>query len=167
MRKGKQQPGVTSAAVLDPAAIAYARKTIDSMFGGDSASLGKGSMESGNFPAFALNEVALGKVLGKGGFGTVSEVLSFSTQVKQKSVLGTKRDQRQHLVKQSSNSSNSSRRIGSNGSRRSIFLGMSRKEAVDYYDYQDCDHDAEAAAHESRQFIAEHCIRQPSGDPAH
>jgi len=67
--------------------------------------------KSGTFPQFQVSEVALGKVLGKGGFGTVYEVRGFEA-------------------------------------------GKAAKAG------SDDDEEAAPGTMESRQFIAEHCIRK-------
>jgi serine/threonine protein kinase len=91
---------------LRTAGKAYAEKSIDKTFA-DS----KIEAKSGTFPQFKVSEVTLGKLLGKGGFGSVFEVRGFEA-------------------------------------------GKTAKAAGDD------DEEAVPGAMESRQFIAENCIRK-------
>jgi hypothetical protein len=54
--------------------IEYARKDVIKKFTNSTI-----EDNSGSYPTFDLSELKLGKVLGKGGFGTVSEVKHFKT----------------------------------------------------------------------------------------
>ena len=60
------------AAKVKKAGAEYAKKTLDKMFENS-----KVADNSFMFPKFDMNDIKLGKVLGKGGFGTVSEVKGF------------------------------------------------------------------------------------------
>jgi serine/threonine protein kinase len=67
----KESPTRSSKEVLRSASIAYARKTVDATF--------KGSVlvRDETIPRFSPEELQLGKFLGKGAFGTVSEIKAF------------------------------------------------------------------------------------------
>lgn len=79
------------------------------------------------YPKFTKDSIKFGKVLGKGGFGTVYECLSFDANLKSNKV--------------SSSSSTGLRRASSSK------------------DFSDED-EVEQEQKESRQFIADHCIRK-------
>ena len=57
---------------LKKAGAEFANKTVTKMF-----EKSKVADNSYMFPKFDMNEIKLGKVLGKGGFGTVSEIKGF------------------------------------------------------------------------------------------
>ncbi|CAJ1951852.1 unnamed protein product [Cylindrotheca closterium] len=107
------------------AGAAFASKEIDKMF-----AKSKIVDSSDTFPQFLKEEIKLGKVLGKGGFGTVYECLSFDAKTKS-------RKQGGGLTTMSA-------------VRNSFSLGA--KQVVD--------EEADQGQMESRKFIADHCIRK-------
>lgn len=62
-----------SAAKLREKSADYAKKVVEKAFAESSI-----SDNAGSFPKFSFSELTIGKVLGKGGFGTVSEVRAFA-----------------------------------------------------------------------------------------
>jgi hypothetical protein len=72
----KKGPGPSKKAYND-----YARKSIIKTFTDSSI-----EDKSGNYPTFDYSDLKLGKVLGKGGFGTVSEIRSFKVEADAKKV---------------------------------------------------------------------------------
>ena len=87
--------------------------------------------KTADFPQFQLSEVQLGKVLGKGGFGTVSEVRAFDVTADQ-----VKAKKKKNQVRQSV---------------RNLFAS--------HNDLGANDEQVEEGQMESRKFIADHCIR--------
>lgn len=69
---GKKKKTPPSAESIREAGKAYAKKTVDQLFAESTI-----QDHAGTYPKFEPTELSLGKVLGKGGFGTVSEVRSF------------------------------------------------------------------------------------------
>jgi serine/threonine protein kinase len=117
-------------------AMEFAKKKVEDVFE-------KSTLQNNiqDFPKFELEEVKLGKVLGKGGFGTVSEVRAFNVNadaVKPKQSQQTKppKKSQKQLVKAASVR-------GSIFKKNQLSTGE-RDEVVEM---------------ESRKFIADHCIR--------
>jgi hypothetical protein len=71
----KKGPGPSKEA-LRRSSDDYARKSINKTFAGSSI-----EDNSGSYPTFDYLDLKLGKVLGKGGFGTVSEIRGFKVEV--------------------------------------------------------------------------------------
>jgi hypothetical protein len=71
----KKGPGPSKEA-LRRSSNDYARKSIIKTFAGSSI-----EDKSASYPTFDYSELKLGKVLGKGGFGTVSEIRGFKVEV--------------------------------------------------------------------------------------
>jgi hypothetical protein len=71
----KKGPGPSKEA-LRRSSEDYARKSINRTFAGSSI-----EDNSASYPTFDYSDLKLGKVLGKGGFGTVSEIRGFKVEV--------------------------------------------------------------------------------------
>jgi serine/threonine protein kinase len=173
----------TTTPLLDNAALQYARKAIHQLF--DNSHIEDRTLD---FPVFTTAEVVLGKVLGKGGFGTVSEVIQFkllsSTKVvdaaaaaattnttasssltPNKSATGVT-PQSPTLSSSLRKSTVSLRNLFAIGNGADALLSQSSKsrllDEMAQYGYEE---DSSVLAMESRQFIAQHCLRLGSGDP--
>jgi hypothetical protein len=113
---------------LKDAGAKYAQKNVEADFADSNI-----ADKSGNFPKFFKSELTLGKILGKGGFGTVYEVRGFdasSSNAEQQTATGATTTTLQRAV-----------------SERGTVRGK-----VD-------DVELQADQMESRKFIAEHCVR--------
>jgi serine/threonine protein kinase len=86
--------------------------------------------KSSYFPKFTKEELKLGKVLGKGGFGTVYEVKGFDA------------------------TANSRQKVSS-----LKMIAMSTRNLMSSFNSVDDDEEVNAGQMEYREFIAEHCIR--------
>jgi hypothetical protein len=73
-KETKKDPGPSKEA-LRRSSNDYARKSIIKTFADSSI-----EDKSGSYPTFDYSDLKLGKVLGKGGFGTVSEIRSFKVE---------------------------------------------------------------------------------------
>jgi hypothetical protein len=76
----KKGPGPSKEA-LRRSSNDYARKSVIKTFAESSI-----KDKSGNYPTFDYSDLKLGKVLGKGGFGTVSEIRGFNVEKKAEKV---------------------------------------------------------------------------------
>jgi serine/threonine protein kinase len=115
---------------LAPASLKYALKVVGKAF--DKSSVTDRALQ---FPHFALEELAFGKILGKGGFGTVWEVKEFDCS----EAVSAKVQKLQKGTKEPFEDSSTS-------------ISWDDKD-VTPVDQMEC-----------RKFIAEHCIRKPSRD---
>lgn len=68
----KKAAASTKAAAVNKATKAYARKNVTKIFAGTSV-----QDNTDHFPKFEKSELVMGKLLGKGGFGTVMEIRGF------------------------------------------------------------------------------------------
>jgi len=125
-----KKPTAADQEILRAKSREHARKLVTSMFSKSTTVIVD---QSDEFPKFEWKELTVGKILGKGGFGTVSEVRAF--------------DCRSDTVATTNRNSNGMRKEGS-------VRNTSSKALV-----EDIDSEVDEGEKESRAFIAEHCLR--------
>eukprot|EP00529_Nitzschia_sp_RCC80_P023815 CAMPEP_0113498982 /NCGR_PEP_ID=MMETSP0014_2-20120614/31492_1 /TAXON_ID=2857 /ORGANISM="Nitzschia sp." /LENGTH=460 /DNA_ID=CAMNT_0000393101 /DNA_START=115 /DNA_END=1497 /DNA_ORIENTATION=+ /assembly_acc=CAM_ASM_000159 len=117
---------------LKDAGAKYAKTNVEKSFADSNI-----QDKSGEFPKFTKSELSLGKVLGKGGFGTVYEVRAFDAS--------------------KTNSSNTDKKLSEGASRTALQKAAStRGSFMGRID----DEEVEQNQMESRKFIAGHCLRK-------
>jgi hypothetical protein len=136
--KTKAEQKEEDAAVLRRKCCSYARKQVAKLF--DETS-GDGSDHRTEFPCFEWSELVVGKVLGKGGFGTVREIKGFQ--------LSAPQGKRRAPAPESAPETNDEHAA----SRRSTFMSAIHAPPPLI------DDEVESGEFESRKFIADHCIR--------
>jgi serine/threonine protein kinase len=131
--------------VLPQERLQAGRRHVNAMFAAAAASTGSSSNssngitdQSSTFPSFTLNQLTLGKVLGKGGFCTVSEVRAFA--------VNNSHDATEPASDEASSSVGDVKEEDDENDNDVFGSGISRQQQQS----------------ESRRFIAKHCLRESS-----
>ena len=132
--KSKKAATAADQEILRAKSREYARKLVTSMFTHTSSTAI--ADQSDEFPKFEWKEVTVGEILGKGGFGTVSEVRAFDCRSDATTWATTNRTNKTSLRKEGSARNTSSKAL-----------------------VADIDSEVDEGEKESRAFIAKHCLR--------
>ena len=134
--KTKSSKEQEDAAVLRRKCCSYARKQVAKLFDDETS----GNVDRrADLPCFEWSELFVGKVLGKGGFGTVREIKGFQLSPKGESAPESRDEHDGHHT--------------TSTSRRSTIMSAIHAPPPLI------DDEVESGEFESRKFIADHCIR--------